>query len=140
MHWIRTQQERIGLVALFAIALQLALAFGHTHAGDFAPTHDANAVAHSSTGHSPAVTGPADSGGQDDDQDRNHDRDHDRGAGHGGCAICVTTHTAQALLLPAPPQIAKIAEQPARWLFVSHVFDLADTAQQPFQARAPPRS
>lgn len=117
MGWVRAWRKLGGWLALLALALQLALSFGHIHAEDFA---------------APKLAA-ADGGPADDD-------DH-RGAGHADCAICAVIHLAATLLLPPPPPLVQLpAAESLAWLAAIDRHDAARTARQPFQARAPPQA
>jgi hypothetical protein len=106
MHWFRARLRSSSFVALFALALQLALSFGHVHLDDLSGQARVQ-IETSST------TAPA-SG------DTPHHAD-------GHCAICAIIHLAGALALAAPPSLllpvafnrtqratAAIAEAPAQ--------------------------
>ncbi|UFZ07410.1 DUF2946 family protein [Bradyrhizobium ontarionense] len=86
MSWFRTNIKDVSRLALFALLLQFALAFGHVHwlAGQ-AQDGGGVTVAERDTGSSPAS--------QDPDQQPSPD----------GCAICAVMAMAQSILLsPAP--------------------------------------
>jgi hypothetical protein len=82
-------------LALFALALQLSLSFGHVHADDFGRPHPDAIIG--TTGAPPAPNNDPLSG---------HDRDH--------CAICAVIALASALLLPARPAVAVAYAPPER--------------------------
>jgi hypothetical protein len=109
---------RLGSVlALAALALQLALSFGHIHAEDFAP---ASVQASSQAAHGSGT--PADPDGDD----------------HHGCAICATIALLGTLVVPAPPVVAL---PPDRALIVAAEIQRQIPLAAPprlFQARAPP--
>ena len=120
MAWFR-RSIRIGLwLALSALALQLAVSFGHIHAEDFAPAAGSHATA------------DADHDGGSPAEPDHHGLDHD------GCAICATTAMLATLVVPLPPSL----DFPATLRFP--FFDEAITcrwigaAPRLFQARAPP--
>ncbi len=117
MVWLRRQRGRIGGLAVFAIALQLVLSFGHVHAEDFAGSYGQAAVAEA-----PANVP--------------FDGDTDR---HQACAICTTIHIAATSLLPVVPQIAEAAERPAELAANPAGFAVARERPRLFQARAPPQ-
>jgi hypothetical protein len=120
MDWVRARR-RLGVwLALFALALQLVLSFGHIHAEEFARKSSVATLAHSDEG-------PAD------------DDDH-HGAGHGDCAICAVIHLAATLLLAPPPQVALPAAESFAWLAAIDRHDPPRAPRQPFQARAPPQA
>lgn len=119
MHWIRSQVRKLSLLALFALAMQFGLSFGHVHAHD-AP---APAVSQSASANAPAP-----------------DNDHDHDAGKDVCAICATLAIANALVDAAPPLLPLPAYVHATRLTAT--FDAAVTSPRhaAFRSRAPPRS
>jgi hypothetical protein len=120
MGWVRTRRKLGGWLALFALALQLALSLGHIHAEDFAPKPGLATLAH-------ADESPAEDG------------DH-HGLGHADCAICAVIHLGATLLLPVPPQVPLPATDNFAWLAATDRHDLPRASRQPFQARAPPQT
>jgi Protein of unknown function (DUF2946) len=126
MHWWRVKRRNGAWLALGALLLQLALSFGHIHAGDIAGVGAGLAVAAPS---SAALADPP-SDGSDDHGTTGSRRDD--------CAICAAVHLAGALLLSAPPSIAlpgtldRISWSPYT------EFRLAADRLLLFQSRAPP--
>src|SRR5215470_9265525 len=117
MGWVRDRRRWGGWFALFAVALQLALSFGHIHPEDFAAASPAKVAASHSGGAPPAPIG-----------------DHD------DCPICAVMHLAGTVLLPAPPAIPLPAE-----LVFTHFEAAAPNAparaiKPSFQARGPPQA
>lgn len=117
MGWVRTNRRLCGALALFTLALQLALSFGHVHVRDFAGIPGAQ-VAHAqlSAPHSP------DGGVTDDDY----------------CLVCATVALSGTLFLPAPPAVSP----PSHSTYASHWYRVAERrdrfAHALFSARAPP--
>ena len=120
MSWIRTHRRFGGTLALFALALQLVLSFGHVHARDFAGI-PGSAVAQAQ------VTAPHGPGGDAADQ-----------ANDVYCAVCATIALSGTLVLPALPALLP----PSSSTDVSHWYRLADRRDRfdhaLFSARAPP--
>jgi hypothetical protein len=120
MNWVRTHRRIGGTLALFALALQLVLSFGHVHTRDFAGI-PGPAVAQAQ------VTAPH--GPDGDAADRAHDA---------YCAVCATVTLSGTLVLPALPALLP----PSSLTDVSHWYRLADRRDRfehaPFSARAPP--
>jgi len=119
MSWFRANIKDGSRLALFALALQFVLAFGHAH-WLTAPDGTSAGVAERHTGAPPAS--------QDPDQQPSTD----------GCAICAVTAMAQSILLsPAPvltlPRAVEFRLPIATATPVSRV--VVETA---FQPRAPP--
>jgi hypothetical protein len=110
-------------LGLFALLLQLALAFGHLHPEDL-PGAAAAAVAEK-------VAGKALPAGTDPDG-------HAPGAPHDDCPICAVMHLAGTIVLPEPPALAL----PVPFGVVTFASaDLVATViprRLPFQTRAPP--
>jgi hypothetical protein len=95
MEWLRSKAKRLSLLALFALAMQIGLSFGHTHVAAWSA--DATQIAaNSSTG---GTSG-------------HHD------AADAICAICVTTAMAANGLhaavpvLPLPASFSTVAFTP----------------------------
>ena len=98
MGWFRSRSKWGSWLALFALALQLALTFGHVHLDRLAPlpaqkftSTDKFTVAAADASNAAQVT-PTDPDGQDDRAD-------DR------CPICTLIHLAGALVLAEPPSL-----------------------------------
>ena len=120
MAWARRRLRFGSWLALAALAIQLALSFGHIHADDFATTFDIPATA------------DADQGPGNPSEPDHH------GLGHHDCDICATIALFATLVIPSPPVLAVVTAHSA----APHV--VVDTRRQitatcrPFQARAPP--
>jgi len=123
MLWVRTNRRIGAAVALFALAVQLALSFGHVHldkAALFAPA---------------AIAAPQTASGGD----ASPDPDRRPGAAD-FCAICATLSLASTLLLPEPSRLTPPIAHSHAW---SREFEAALAASAPHllsQARAPPRA
>ena len=113
----QTKRRLAGWLALFALAVQLTLSFGHIHAEDFAPP-SVSSVAAPSDG-APAAPGVPD---------------------HDDCPICSVMHLAGTLLVPMPPQVAVPVAHVFIWRTPAEHAVVLRTARQPFQARAPPHA
>ena len=118
MRWVRAKLRAGARLALFALAVQTALSFGHVHVGDAR-----HAAPLASTGTQPTGSAPT--------QHPVHDAD-------GYCAICATIHLAATSSLPQPPQLpVPFAARP-----VEHANCIATSffsaRRAPFQSRAPP--
>jgi hypothetical protein len=122
MGWLRSRLKRSSYVALFAMALQLALSFGHIHL-DHVSAGSGQISVHRAA--SPTPTGLT-------------ARDELPTQPGDACAICALIALANSLTLPlpaslpVPTQFAVAQHEPA---LVSH---LATATLRPFQARAPP--
>jgi hypothetical protein len=121
MRWIRSHRRLGSRLALFALAVQLVLSFGHIHLDKII---------------SPAATGVAQL------QTASRDQAPVAPGHHGGaadfCAICATIALVASSVLPeaaqlAPP-ISVASTRLAEFFAARPVFDLHTS----FQARAPP--
>jgi hypothetical protein len=124
MRWFRAKQKFGGRLALFALAIQLILSFGHIHREDiYGPSYGAPA---------PAAANQT--------ADKSQQLPSDRPAKHGDdyCAICATISLLSASFAAQPPQLPLP--------FVSRVIEHVDRVTvalvaprcTPFQSRAPP--
>ena len=125
MNWFRSRSKWGSYLALFALAVQLALTFGHVHLDRAAPiSADRSTVATADASNAEQVkpTDPAD----------RHDRADDR------CPICTLIHLAGALVLAEPPSLplpdmsVRVPSEPPL------AFDFPSPHRAPFAARAPP--
>jgi hypothetical protein len=117
--------RRAGWLALFALWLQLALSFGHSHAEDFAgfgaPPHPETAQVVADRSVPPGAPAP-----------------YSGGLAHDDCAICAAMALADSLVLadlgtaPAPTLVG------ARPLAIPDTVVLVDGPHRLFQTRAPP--
>ena len=117
MRWFRTNRICGGRLALFALAVQLILSFGHVHGlGQSAPIAIASVHGNAATpNHAP---------NKPDSDDY--------------CAICATTSLLSGSVAAVPPQLALPV--------ISHTVEHGDrvaiaiiaSRRAPFQSRAPP--
>jgi hypothetical protein len=119
MGWLRPKLKQVSCIALFAMALQLALSFGHIHvnqlsAGSSAQPVNAGAV---------ALPGTAD--------------ELPAGAGD-ECAVCALIALANSLILPLPAMLPLPMHFAATQHAPALVFDVAQVTLVSFRARAPP--
>jgi hypothetical protein len=126
MGWFRSRSKWGSCLALFALALQLVLSFGHVHFDDEdAPASERSAL--SGVHASAATTAPDDHAGKETPALPDH-----------SCPICTLIHLAGALVaaeppsLPLPLALARLRIEPAV------EFDLTSSQRAPFGARAPP--
>lgn len=123
MQWFRANRKLGGRLALFALAVQLTLSFGHIHPEDiFGPRAGTAPVVAAADGQSQPLT-PDRHSSQNDDY----------------CAICASMYLLGSSAVPAAPQLLPL---PVVWQPVVH-FSLAARAvvaprRAPFQSRAPP--
>ena len=125
MNWFRSRSRWGSYLALFALAFQLALTFGHVHLDRFAlPTADKFAVA-SADASSDARNAPADPAGRDDRADHR-------------CPICTLIHLAGALVLAEPPSLPLPAVFGRLRSETAVAFDFSEPQRAFLAARAPP--
>ena len=119
MNWLRSRTKRLTLLALFALALQFGLSFGHVH-------HD-RAFAGKATISDQASAPSRDNGG---DTDGRQDL----------CAICATVALANALIDSTPPVLPVPAETIASDILPASAAHSTSAYPLGFQSRAPPQS
>jgi len=115
MSWVRSKAKRLSLLALFALAMQLGLSFGHTHATAWSADRTQIATTAPDTGNAPV----------------HHDAD-------AICSICVTTAMAASGLHAASP----VLPLPAHFATVDFIASLSTDAPRlrtaAFHSRGPP--
>jgi hypothetical protein len=125
MRWFRSQRLKVAQLALFALACQFVLAFGHVHSERFAgnSSHWAGGA---------AVATSADPA--------SHRQNNSGGLGEDFCAICANISLAGSLVLPttptAPPRISFFND--LDWWFAATTAASIDHFS--FDARGPPRT
>jgi hypothetical protein len=121
MGWVHRHKHRGAVLALIALALQIALTFGHVHLRGLAGGWHAALAGQASFAQAPSQA-PAQSPGDGDDY----------------CAICASIFLASSAFAPAPPQLVV----PANFQRVEHYFNAASTVVESqrlaFRSRAPP--
>jgi hypothetical protein len=109
------------VLALIALALQIALTFGHVHLRGLASDSHAAIAQHVRLAHTPQQT-PAQIPADNDDY----------------CAICASIFLASSAFAPAPPQVLA----PANFQWVEQGSNaarpLAESLRLAFRSRAPP--
>jgi len=120
MHWFRTRLRLSSSFALFALAIQLVLTFGHVHLDGMRGHSSTSIVASGGTAPVPASK---------DTSDRADDY----------CALCALVHLA-GTLLPANAVALPLPVVFAQWHPSSLALRFASPAlpPSPFAARAPP--
>jgi hypothetical protein len=113
----------VAWLAVFALACQLVLAFGHVHLAKSGTALD--------------VTALADVGNLSADNSSPAPHKKPSGLGDAPCAICASIHLASTLITPVAPAIALpvLAVPHLRW---SPAIDLASFDHTAFDARGPP--
>jgi len=120
MHWIRKNNRLGAWAAVFALAIQLVLSFGHVHLDNFQGTSSVTASASQPQPNTP-----------DDD---------DRGTGHDFCAICAALNLTSSSVLPTAALPETPVDHPYTWAGALQSAQVFERVQFSFQARAPPHS
>ncbi len=121
MGWVHRHRHFGAVVALMALALQIALTFGHVHLHGLSGSAHATIAKQVRLAHTPAPT-PAQNRGDNDDY----------------CAVCASIFLASNAFAPPPPQLLV----PSNFERVERTFHAARTLVEPsrlaFRSRAPP--
>jgi len=133
MKWVRSNIKRGSRLALFALAVQFVLSFGHFHGGaaQAAPTIQAGLAASGlpaadAVGLSAPQQSPA-----------HHDSDQQPSD---ACAICAVIALANAALFATPPLLLLPQAVESLYLITDAAFVRLNSARVAFQPRAPPIS
>jgi hypothetical protein len=129
MKWFRSNIKHGSRLALFALAVQFALSFGHFHAGA------AKAAPAIQSGLANGVSAV----GEDVRQQpaSNHDSDQHQGK---ACALCAVLALANAMLFATPPLMLLPQAVEILQLTTDAEFAHLNSGQVAFQPRAPPIS
>jgi hypothetical protein len=126
MRWIRSN-VRLGVwCALFALAVQLALSFGHVHVDASRSTSPASSALAADLA-APAAETPA-----------RRSSDEPRGQAGDFCAVCALIQLAGSTSSTATPALRLPSDFGAVAFVISADSDLAASSSFFFQARAPP--
>ena len=139
VNWFRKHLKHGSRLALFALAVQFALSFGHVHgiAAQAAPAVQAGLSNASLAIAASLSTQAADSGVAQPQQPSNHDTDLPASA----CAICAVLSLANHALFATPPPLElprAVVEH--RYLTTAAEFIHLGSLHTAFQSRAPPAS
>ncbi len=133
MKWFRRNIRTGSRLALFALALQFVLSFGHSHfnAAQAAP----EIRTQSDLAQASALADDATSQAQQ--QPANHDNDR---SSNEPCAICAVLALAGSMVFSTPPLL--LLPDVLEFLYLATVAELVhlDSSRSPFQSRAPPVS
>jgi hypothetical protein len=125
MAWFRWRSRLGAYLALFALAFQFAVSFGHVHLDHIAPT---SALANTLVSEQPPINdanAPSSPAGHDDLGDRL-------------CPICTLIHLASAIVPAETPSLPLPSIFGGLRLEAAVAFDLMASQRALFQARAPP--
>jgi len=127
MRWFRSSGGGIAWLAIFALACQFVLTFGHVHTGGFSIVSAALATsADRADGSASAPASPA--------------QKIPTGLAQDFCAVCNHISLTNALVLPVSPTVVPPISfgRELHWSLVAIAFASRD--HFPFNARAPPRA
>jgi hypothetical protein len=139
MNWFRSNVKQGSRLALFALALQFVLSFGHFHAGAAqAAALTVHSVAAQIDASSANVAAPdvMDRSAAGQQTPSNHDSDHPNDP----CAICAVIALAGSVLSPASPHLLQPHAAEFSYLVTDAGFVHLSSAGVAFQPRAPPAS
>jgi len=125
MRWFRSRSRLGAYLALFALAFQLAVSFGHVHLERIAPLAAGESALAGAQPSAADLNAPSNPGGREPLAD-----DH--------CPICTLIHLAGALVPAEMPSLPLPAVFGRLQLEAAADFDLTTSHAAPFRARAPP--
>ena len=127
MTWFRSNRCGVVWLALFALACQLVLSFGHVHLGRIGGAPNAWAVEIGAGDHSASITSSSHS-------------NNPSGLADDFCAICASISLASTLVIPvAPAFVPPIPSLKAlSWSFAA--VEIASIDHLLFEARGPPHA
>jgi hypothetical protein len=127
MRWIRRNTRSHAWLALFALAMQLVVSFGHMHRGDLGVASSSAGIAVASQLKSDLTSSPA------------VPADHDRNSAPDDfCPICASISLAAALIMPLAPRLDAALHEGRVQLSDASTSRHSSQIQLSFQARAPP--
>jgi len=121
MGWVQHHRQHGAMLALIALALQIALTFGHVHLRGLAGDSHAAIAQQVRLAHTPQQI-PAQIPADNDDY----------------CAICASIFLASSAFAPAPPQLLVPANFQRVELCFHAARPLAESLRLAFRSRAPP--
>ena len=125
MRWFRSRSRLGAYLALFALAFQLAISFGHVHLERVAPLPAGASALAGAPPSTDDLTAPPSPAGREHLAD-----DH--------CPICALIHLAGALVPAEMPSLPVPSVFGGFWLEAAAEFDLTASQGALFRARAPP--
>jgi hypothetical protein len=129
MRWFRANARFGAWCALFALALQLTLSFGHVHVAGFGATKSTLLAAWTTQPSAPSADAPA-----------APTKQAPSGLAHDPCAICTVMQLAGAAVPSAAPALPLPLVASQVRLGTSVEFVLAASPHISFSARAPPQA
>jgi DUF2946 family protein len=139
MKWFRSNIKQGSRFALFALAVQFVLSFGHFHGGaaHAAPAIQSGVAQSSVSGSSGLPAADATGLTAQQPSPANHDPDQRPGD---GCAICAVIALTNAVLFATPPLLLLPQAVEFLYLTTDAEFVHLNSASVAFQPRAPPIS
>jgi hypothetical protein len=125
MRWFRSRSRLGSYLALFALAFQLAVSFGHVHLDHIAPVSAGATALADALPSADGLNAPSSPAGREDLADD-------------CCPICTLIHLAGALVPSETPSLALPHVFGRLWLAAATEFDLTALHGALFRARAPP--
>jgi hypothetical protein len=125
MGWFRSRSRVGSYLALFALAFQLAVSFGHVHLDHIAPVSAGATALADALPSADGLNAPSSPAGREDLADD-------------CCPICTLIHLAGALVPSETPSLALPHVFGRLWLAAATEFDLTALHGALFRARAPP--
>jgi hypothetical protein len=135
MKWFRSNVKHGTRLALFALAVQFALSFGHFHA--IAAPAAIQSAAQSGISYTGIFTAP---GAVSKSSQQRPASDHDSDKSDDVCAICAVVVMANAALFATPPVLLSPQAVEFQYLTTEAGFVHLNSARVAFQPRAPPAS
>ena len=133
MKWVRSNIKRGSRLALFALAVQFVLSFGHFHGGA------AQAAPAIQSGLAASGLPAADAIGPSAQRQSPAHHDSDQQPSD-ACAICAVIALANAALFATPPLLLLPQAVESLYLITDAAFVRLNSARVAFQPRAPPIS
>jgi Protein of unknown function (DUF2946) len=137
MNWFRKHVRTGARLALFALAIQFVLSFGHFHSLAAQAAQPVQAGLTQADLYRAAAV--ADAAGKFAQQQQPSDSDHDQHPAD-GCAICAVIALATNLLFATPPVLQLPQAIELLYLTTEAEFVHLKSARHAFQSRAPPLS
>ena len=134
--WFRNNVKHGSRLALFALAIQFALSFGHFHAVAAAPAIPTS-LAQADLDHAPIV---ASLGATNEAAQQQPPSNHDSDRPGEGCAICAVISLANNLVFSGPPLLLLPQAVELLYLTTDAEFAHLNSLHTAFQSRAPPAS
>jgi hypothetical protein len=136
MKWFRSHIKQGARLALFALAIQFALSFGHFHGiAEAAPAIQSGAT-QSGSSHADGLA-VSEAGATQQQSPANHDSDRQS---NDNCAICAVMAMANATLFATPPVLLLPQAVEFLYLATDAEFVHLNAVRVAFQPRAPPIS